>query len=238
MDPQDAVPGYHTWGIDNTAYGPVELPALVDWIRDERVLANTWLFVERDNGWFKAADVPELKMFFRQKKYPHAQSKHAEAEQITPAALRRIKAFAEMTDEQLTSLLGFIEVVRVRPFTHLVRKGEPGDAMLGVVEGEVRSCISVAGKECMLATLGPGAVFGEISLFDKGPHAADIISNEESLLVKISADAVANISREAPEAALAMLMGLIKAIAGRVRTLTKRYEDSVQVARRAEPVIA
>jgi CRP-like cAMP-binding protein len=237
MDPQESALGYHTWGIDNTAYGPVELPALVQWIKDERVLADTWIFVERDNGWFKAADVPELKMFFR-RKYPHAEGKRPAADEVTPSALRRIKALAEMTDEQLSSLLGFIEIVRVRPFTHLVRKGEPGDAMFGVLEGEVRSSINVDGKECALATLGPGGVFGEISLFDKGPHAADIISNEESLLVKISADAVATISREDPQAALAMLMGLIKATAGRVRTLTKRFEDSVHVARRAEPAHA
>ena len=235
MNPDNSAPGYHTWGIDNTAYGPVELPALVDWIRDDRILADTWIFVERDNGWFKAAEVPELKMFFR-KKYPHAEGKPAAAEEIGPGALRRIKALAELSDEQLASLLTCIEIVRVRPFTHLVRKGEPGDAMFGVLEGEVRSSITVDGKECSLATLGPGGVFGEISLFDRGPHAADVISNEESTLVKISADAIATFSREDPQAARAIVMGLIKAIAGRVRTLTKRFEDSVHVARRAEPV--
>jgi len=141
-----------------------------------------------------------------------------------------------MTDEQLSSLLAVSEIVHVRPFTQLVRKGEPGDAMFGVLEGEVRSSIVIDGKECALATLGPGGVFGEISLFDKGPHAADITSNEESVLVKISANAVTTISREDPQAALAMLMGLVKAISGRVRTVTKRFEDSVHVARRAEPM--
>jgi CRP-like cAMP-binding protein len=234
MNTPDSAPGYHTWGIDNTVYGPVELPVLVKWIKDERVLADTWLFVERDRGWFKAADVPELKMFFRQRKYPHDDTQRADA--IPPGTLRRVKALADMSDEQLRSLLGFIEIVRVRPFTHLVHKGEPGSAMFGVLEGEVRSCIMVNGKECALATLGPGGIFGEISLFDKGPHAADVITNEETVLVKISADTVALLSREAPDAALAMLMGLIKAIAGRVRTLTKRFEDSVHVGRLAEPM--
>jgi hypothetical protein len=33
-------------------------------------------------------------------------------------------------------------------------------------------------------------------------------------------------------------MGLIKAIAGRVRTLTRRYEDSVHIAHQAEALQA
>jgi CRP-like cAMP-binding protein len=148
--------------------------------------------------------------------------------------LRRIKALAEMTDEQLSSLLTFIEIVHVPQFTHLVRKGDPGDAMYGVLEGELRSCILVDGKECPLATLGAGAVFGELSLFDKGPHAADVVANQDSVLAKITASAVARICGEAPDAALPMVLGLINVVAGRVRTLTKRYEDSVQIAQGAE----
>jgi len=239
MDSQDAAPAYHLWGIDNSAYGPVELPALVTWIKDERVIAESWIFVERENGWFQAAEVPELSMFFKRKTQPMTSAAaHPQGPPVEPGDLRRIKALAEMTDEQLRSLLGFIEIVTVRPFANLVRQGEPGDAMYGVLFGEVRSFLIVDGKECSLATLGPGAIFGEISLFDKGPHAADVVSNDESVLIRISPDAIATISREDPVAALALLHGLIKAIAGRVRTLTKRYQDSVHIARQAEPLHA
>jgi len=236
MEEQDAAPGYHIWGIDNSAYGPIELPVLVSWIKDDRVLQDTWIFVERDKGWFRAAEVPELNMFFRPKPAMATPASDGSSGVVNPGSLRRIKALAEMSDEQLATLLRFLEIVQVRPFAQLVRKGEPGDAMYGVLEGEVRSCIVVDGKECALATLGPGGIFGEISLFDKGPHAADIIANQESVLIKISPNAVAMISKEAPDAALAMLLGLIKAIAGRVRLLTKRYEDSVHIARKAEPL--
>src|SRR5215472_15131735 len=55
------------WGIDQTAYGPVELPTLVSWIKDERVTADTWVFAARTGSWQKAPQVPELQMFFRTK---------------------------------------------------------------------------------------------------------------------------------------------------------------------------
>jgi hypothetical protein len=235
METQDAAPGYHIWGIDNTAYGPAELPVLVNWIKDERVLAGTWIFVERESAWLKASEVPELKMFFhRKQQIPGATAKP----EIPSGALRRIKAFAEMTDEELATLMRFGEIVRIRSFTHIVNKGDPADGLYGVLEGELRSSVVVENKECPLATLGPGSIFGEISLFDKGPHTVDVISNEDSVLVKFSPEAVSKLSQQAPESALAFLCGLIKAIAGRVRTLTKRYEDSVHVAQHAEPTPA
>src|SRR6476620_3664304 len=55
------------WGIDQTAYGPVELPTLVSWVKDERVTAETWVFAARTSSWQKAPQVPELQMFFRPK---------------------------------------------------------------------------------------------------------------------------------------------------------------------------
>jgi CRP-like cAMP-binding protein len=230
MQPDATAPGYYIWGIDNTAYGPIELPMLVSWIQEERVISSTWLYVERENAWCKAADVAELQIFFKPRRKLEAQRGGAGAQGIQPGALRRVKALAEMSDEQLATLLTYAEILPVRAFTQVFRKGDPGDVMYGILEGELRSCVTVDGKECLIATLGPGAIFGEISLFDKGPHAADVISNQESLLVKISADAVSKIDKEAPEVALALVTGLVKAIAGRVRTLTRRYEESVHGA--------
>jgi CRP-like cAMP-binding protein len=239
MEEQDAAPAYHIWGIDNTAYGPIELPTLVNWIKEERVLASTWVFVERENAWCPAQDVSELKILFKKKGGGSALAQSVQSgAKIEPGDLRRIRALVEMTDEQLAAFLSFAEIVEVRQFSHVVKRGDSGDTMYGVLAGELRSCILVDGKECPVATLGPGSIFGEISLFDRGPHAAEVIANQDSVLVKLSAQAVTKISKEAPEAAFAMLMGLIKAIAGRVRTLTKRYEDSVHNAHRAETLTA
>jgi CRP-like cAMP-binding protein len=110
--------------------------------------------------------------------------------------------------------------------------------MFGVLEGELRSALFVEGRECPLATLSPGSIFGEISFFDRGPHAADVISNQESLLVKLTSEAMSRLSQEAPDAARGLLAGIIKAMAGRVRTLTRRYEDSVQIVHTSEAVRA
>ena len=52
---------FFIWGIDDSPYGPVELPTLVHWIKDERVLlANTWVYARRDSTWQRASDITEL----------------------------------------------------------------------------------------------------------------------------------------------------------------------------------
>src|SRR5256885_16982069 len=90
------------WGIDQTAYGPVELPTLVSWVKDERVTADTWVFAGKNNSWQKASQVPELQMFFRSKLAAGAASGAIDAPTgIDPRALRRVKILAGMTDEQL-----------------------------------------------------------------------------------------------------------------------------------------
>jgi hypothetical protein len=58
-------PAYFIWGVDWTVYGPIELITLVSWIKDERVVADTWIFSETEGAWRKAAQMPELKMFFK-----------------------------------------------------------------------------------------------------------------------------------------------------------------------------
>ena len=58
---------YSIWAADNVVYGPVELPTLISWVRDERVLAETWVFDGQNARWRKAASLPELQLFFRKK---------------------------------------------------------------------------------------------------------------------------------------------------------------------------
>ena len=55
---------FKIWGVDGVVYGPVELPALVNWIKEERVTDGTWVYSEKEDAWRKAPEVSELRMFF------------------------------------------------------------------------------------------------------------------------------------------------------------------------------
>src|SRR5512137_1207534 len=100
--------GFTVWGIDQTPYGPVELPTLISWIKDERVTAETWVFDARNCSWNKAPDIVELQMFFS-KKAPAGAGTGESARGIEPGTLRRIKILAELSDDQLQRFAKFVE---------------------------------------------------------------------------------------------------------------------------------
>jgi hypothetical protein len=208
---------FFIWGIDDSPYGPVELPTLVNWIKDERVLADTWVFARRDSTWQRAADIAELKMFFG-KKF----SRSVDGQTITPGILRRIKILAELNDAQLSHLADFLEVNRVPQWTMVVRQGEPGDSMYFILEGELRARVTVGDRETILSTFGPGEFFGEIALFDHGPRSADVLANVDSLLLRLSSVSFERLAKEAPSLATPFLQATSRTLASRIRADNKR----------------
>lgn len=181
----DTSVNYRFWGPDSIAYGPVELPGLVAWIKQGKVRANTWVFREMDGTWSRASDLTELKILFKSKLPPSAAAAAA-ASGIQPGSLRRIKMLADVEERLLASLLTYLEVVKVPPFGTVVNKGEHGDALFMVLEGEVRARVMIDAKETTLATMGVGECFGELSIVDQGPRSADVIANQPTVLVKVS----------------------------------------------------
>ena len=227
--------GFIVWGIDQTAYGPVELPTLVSWVKDGRVTADTWIYAAKSASWQKAPEVPELQMFFRSKGGgPAADAAAATSPSgIDPRALRRIKILAGMTDEQLERFAQFVEVEKVPQWSVIVKQGDAGDTMYFILDGELRVRINVMGKETILATLSAGDFFGDVALFDHGPRSADVVANTDSTVVRFSAAAFDELAKAAPEIATPFLRAVGRTLSARIRTDNKRYGDSVKFARAA-----
>ena len=223
---------YRVWGVDNIAYGPVELPVLVNWVRDGRVLPESWIFREDKAQWVRATEVTELKLLFKSKT-PAAVESGMAVQGIKPITLRRVKVFADMEESHLASFLQYMEVLKLRPHDVVFHKGDHGDSMFMVLEGEVRARVMIDRAETTLATLRAGECFGELALIDDCPRSADMIANSDSVLLKISSSALKRLFQEAPALAAPFLMALSRTLTARMRALTKRYEDSIHFARTA-----
>jgi len=220
---------YRVWGADKVAYGPLDLPTLIDWIKIGRMTLNSWVLVEESNQWQRAADVPGLKAGLASKTALSPSTTLGAVASLS--SLRRIKLFAGLDDAQLRSFLHYLEKVRFPQFSQIVRQGEHGDAMYLVLEGEVRALAIVDGKESILATIPAGEWFGEISLIDQGPRSVDIIADQDSVLLKLSSASFERLLREAPALAMPLLLALNRTAVERLRRTTKRYIDSVRFIR-------
>jgi Cyclic nucleotide-binding domain/GYF domain 2 len=228
--------GFKIWAVDNIVYGPVELPLLVSWVKEERVTRDTWIYAEATDAWMKAAQVPELQMFFRARdgspiKGPVTETQFMRALGVKPGALRRVKVFAGMNDTQLERFVQYMDVAKARQFVEVVKQGDPGDAMFLILEGEVRVRLMIAGKESILAILGPGEFFGEIALFDHGPRSADVIANLETSLLRITAANFHKLCAQDPDLATPFQLAIGKTLTQRIRADNKRYRDTITFAR-------
>jgi hypothetical protein len=223
--------GFIVWDVEKTAHGPVDLHTLVSWVQEKRVCAETWIFVPKLGVWQRAAQVPELTLFFRQAATTETNGNGCVEKGLDPKVLRRLKILAGMNDDQLERFLEFAEVMRVPHWATIVKQGDRGDAMYLVVEGELSVRMKVSGAETTLAKLSMGDFFGDISLFDQGPRSADVIADKSSILLKISAAAFAELAKTAPDLATPFLMAIGRTLTARIRAGNKHHAEAVQFAR-------
>lgn len=102
-------------------------------------------------------------------------------------------------------------------------RGDPGDALLGVVTGRVRISASRAGgKEVFLNIMEPGDAFGEIGLLDGSPRTAGATAMAKTELMILQRDAFMGLLRSEPQLAEHVIQLLCK----RVRWTAEQMEDS------------
>ncbi len=234
MESEVAGPTYRVWGLDDAIHGPVELPTLVEWAQEGRVAPSTWVFVQQDDAWRKAVDVPELRMLFTQTAPPRpvrVDSPGSVLRDFKPGALRRVKILAHLGDSQLALLLNLVEVQEAPLGSTVVKQGDHGDAMYLVLSGALSVRVKASGRQTVLANLGTGDFFGEISMIDAGPRSADVVADQTSILLKISAAAFQRLMRESPEVAASLLLATCRTLTSRIRADNKRYIDSVALFR-------
>ena len=224
---------YFIWGIDDAPYGPVELPVLLDWIKDERVLPDTWIFARSAGNWQRASEILELKNLFG---LGGEADFNTPFRKISPGSLRRIKILADLKDAQLAHLAEFLEVPEAPQWAVIFSQGDRSESMFLVLSGELRARLISGGKETILATFGPGEFFGDLALFDHGPRSADVVANVNSTLLKISAAAFDRLTREAPALATPFLQATARTLAARIRAdnnrlarITQQYTASGEV---------
>jgi CRP/FNR family transcriptional regulator, cyclic AMP receptor protein len=101
------------------------------------------------------------------------------------------------------------EMLRARQFPAnqpVVWIGEQGDDFYVIQSGKVSvSCPDESGKEVILASLGPGHFFGELSLLDGGPRTATVRTLNDTTLLSLGREQFLKFLEKHPLAAIHML---------------------------------
>ncbi|HWA01093.1 MAG TPA: Crp/Fnr family transcriptional regulator [Caulobacterales bacterium] len=139
------------------------------------------------------------------------------------AALARAEIYSEFSDAARARLGAAGVLVNLAPEALLFSKGDPGDSLFVLLEGEVEVRTSTeAGKDVRLASLKPPALIGEMAVLDGGARSADIAAIRRSRLVRISRDAAIDALTSEPKA----LLKLVAVLSRRLRRANEELEDA------------
>ncbi len=218
---------YKVWAADDVVYGPIDFPLLSQWTREARVTRENWIFTEQSESWSRAADLPELGLFFQQAdKLVEPGTPGINGSLSVPVGtLQGVEIFKDMTDQQRGRFAQCMEVQKFEKFEVIVNEGDPGPGALYIIlEGNVRVRKMIGGKENILTTLKGGELFGEISLFDRGKRSADIVANSSGVLLRISLEVFDRMVDKQPEVATPFLVAVARKMAARMRADNERHK--------------
>jgi hypothetical protein len=86
---------------------------------------------------------------------------------------RRAPLFTALDEETAQSLRASMDPVRIAKGSILFSEGDVGEHLYVILEGKLKLGTSSGdGRENLLSILGPGEMFGELSLFDPGPRTS------------------------------------------------------------------
>lgn len=91
---------------------------------------------------------------------------------MDPDVLKRAPLFTGLDAEAAAALAEAMTAVSLGRGATLFREGDAGNQLFVVVSGKIKLGRSGSGgRENLLAVLGPGQMFGELSVFDPGPRS-------------------------------------------------------------------
>jgi len=143
---------------------------------------------------------------------------------VVDEALRSAALFRDLDDEAAAALQESMVAVDLHRGAVLFREGDEGDRVYVVSEGKIKlGQTSPDGRENLLGLLGPGQMFGELSLFDPGPRSATATAVTDTKLLGLGHEDLLPLLSGRPGVA----RGLLLQLASRLRRSNDTLADLV-----------
>lgn len=107
--------------------------------------------------------------------------------------------FKSLDEEGRLRLLAEAVKVTYEAGQVVVREGDPGDALYLIREGKVDVFTVRGGAKIDLATLGPGACFGEVALLSGRPRTATVVTSDRCTMLCFYQSTIEQVLMEYPK---------------------------------------
>ena len=112
--------------------------------------------------------------------------------------LRDSSAFANAPQEAIAQLSAAFTEKRIPAGAQIIREGDSDLALYLLASGSATVTSGQAGEQAYLGNISAGNLFGEISPLSSGRRMASVSAAEESLLLELNPDVLADVLREYP----------------------------------------
>ncbi len=123
--------------------------------------------------------------------------------------VRRAPLFTALDEAAAVSLRASMDSVKIAKGSILFKEGDEGEHLYVIIDGKLKLGTSSGdGRENLLSILGPGEMFGELSLFDPGPRTSTATAVTDAKLLSLSHEKVIPWLKQNPEVSLQLLTRL------------------------------
>jgi CRP/FNR family cyclic AMP-dependent transcriptional regulator len=116
--------------------------------------------------------------------------------QMKPEKLKQIDVLNAMNDEQVAILLKHSTILDAPRNATIMREGEKTPVCYFILRGAMQSSIRQVHKIAKLSVLAPGKLFCCMSIIDGTPSIFDFTTCEHTILLKLSADQLAQLKEK------------------------------------------
>ena len=132
-----------------------------------------------------------------------------------PSILQRlshVEVIQQLPAQEKEAIAHLVTPIYVKPGQIIVQEGKPGDYFYMIAQGEAE----VIKGQKVITVLGPGEIFGEMSLLTKEPRSATVVACTPMELYQLNEENFGQVLTRSPHLALALS-----------RTLARRLRHSV-----------
>ena len=143
--------------------------------------------------------------------------------------LKSTSIFSETPESVLSDIASILNEVSFSEGEEIFSKGDPGDCMYIIYEGQVKIHIG----NYLLNTLINRDFFGDLGLLDSNPRSASATAEKDTLLLRIDQDAFYDLMSHRPEVA----QGILQVLCNRIRSqdalitdMRKKFKDKMEIS--------
>jgi CRP-like cAMP-binding protein len=141
---------------------------------------------------------------------------------VSEDVLRRLPLFRRLAPADRAAIGEHARLKHFARGEELFREGDPGDALLVIVEGRVKIFKSTAsGKQIILEIFGAGEPLGAVAVYEEVPFPASALALEDTTCLRVESRDFFRLLEQHP----ALVRGLLSGLSLRIAELTRRLTE-------------